>query len=165
MFNGGLVLCSMRLGVPFIAPRQLGVVGSLFGRQFWPSIGWRTRQSGAPPDMNSAWFLSFSGEADCWALGPLGAPDSTVRPGDRWLSTCVARWSRCRPLARALMAHRIVWWILATTPLTILESREFAVEPVCAPDSPVHRRLVQVWLDLATLLQSNLIWLDKVPST
>jgi hypothetical protein len=58
------VFCSMRLGVPFIAPRQLGAVGSPFGRQFLPSIGWRTGHSGAPPDMNSAQFLSFSGEVD-----------------------------------------------------------------------------------------------------
>jgi hypothetical protein len=43
----------MRLGVPFIAPRQLGAVGIPFGRQFLPSVGWRTGQSGAPPDMNS----------------------------------------------------------------------------------------------------------------
>jgi hypothetical protein len=43
----------MHLGVPFIAPRQLGVVGIPFRRQFLPSIGWRTGQSGAPPDMNS----------------------------------------------------------------------------------------------------------------
>jgi hypothetical protein len=58
------MFCSMRLGVPFIAPRQLGAVGSPFGRHFLPSVGWRTRQSGAPPNMNSARFLSFSGEAD-----------------------------------------------------------------------------------------------------
>jgi hypothetical protein len=64
MFNGGLVLCSIRLGVPFIALRQLGAVGILFGRLFLPSVGWRTGQSGAPLDMNSAWFLSFSSEAD-----------------------------------------------------------------------------------------------------
>jgi hypothetical protein len=43
----------MRLGVPFIAPRQLGAVGDPFGRQFLPSVGWRTGQSGAPPDINS----------------------------------------------------------------------------------------------------------------
>jgi hypothetical protein len=92
MFNGGLVFCSMRLGVPFIAPRQLGAVGSLFGRQFLPSVGWRTGQFGAPPDINSARFLSFFGEDDRWALGSLGAPDivrctsdSPVRPSDRWL--------------------------------------------------------------------------------
>jgi hypothetical protein len=64
MFNGGLVYYSMCLGVPFIAPRQLGAVESPFGRQFLPSVGWRTGQSGAPPDMNSAQFLSFFGEAD-----------------------------------------------------------------------------------------------------
>jgi hypothetical protein len=41
---------SMRLGVSFIAPRQLGAVGGQQGRQFLPSVGWRTGQSGAPPD-------------------------------------------------------------------------------------------------------------------
>jgi hypothetical protein len=41
---------SMRLGVPFIAPRQLGAVGGNFGRQLLPSVRWRTGQSGAPPD-------------------------------------------------------------------------------------------------------------------
>jgi hypothetical protein len=40
----------MRLGVPFIAPRQLGAVGGILGRQILPSVGWRTGQSGAPPD-------------------------------------------------------------------------------------------------------------------
>jgi hypothetical protein len=64
MFNGGLVYCSMRLGIPFIAPRQLGAARAPFGRQFLPSIRWRTGQSGAPPDMNSARFLSFFDEAD-----------------------------------------------------------------------------------------------------
>jgi hypothetical protein len=56
-----LVCSSMRLGVPFIAPRQLGAVGSNPGRQFLPSVGWRTRQSGAPPDRH----YSQSG-ADCF---------------------------------------------------------------------------------------------------
>jgi hypothetical protein len=41
---------SMRLGVSFIAPRQLGAVGGQQGRQFLRSVGWRTGQSGAPPD-------------------------------------------------------------------------------------------------------------------
>jgi hypothetical protein len=49
---------------PFIAPSQLGAVGSPFGRQFLPSVHWRTGQSGAPPDMNSARFVSFFGEAE-----------------------------------------------------------------------------------------------------
>jgi hypothetical protein len=42
-----LVSSSMRLGVPFIAPRQLGAVESIPGRQFFPSVDWRTGQSGA----------------------------------------------------------------------------------------------------------------------
>jgi hypothetical protein len=46
---------SMRLGVPFIAPRQLGAVGGNLGRQFLPSVGWRTGQSGAPPDIHCSW--------------------------------------------------------------------------------------------------------------
>ena len=41
---------SMRRGVPFIAPRQLGAVRSQQGKQFLPSVGWRTGQFGAPPD-------------------------------------------------------------------------------------------------------------------
>jgi hypothetical protein len=41
---------SMCLGVPFIAPRQLGAVGDNHGRLILPSVGWRTGQSGAPLD-------------------------------------------------------------------------------------------------------------------
>jgi hypothetical protein len=41
---------SMRLGVPFIAPRQLGAVGGQQGRPKFPFVGWCTGQSGAPPD-------------------------------------------------------------------------------------------------------------------
>jgi hypothetical protein len=47
-----LGISSMRLGVPFIAPRQLGAVGGIPGRQFLPSVGWRTGQSSAPPDIH-----------------------------------------------------------------------------------------------------------------
>jgi hypothetical protein len=41
---------SMRLGVPFIALKQLGAVEDQHGRLFLPSVEWRTGQSGAPPD-------------------------------------------------------------------------------------------------------------------
>jgi hypothetical protein len=41
---------SMRLGVPFIASKQLGAVGGILGRPKLPSVGWRTGQSGVPPD-------------------------------------------------------------------------------------------------------------------
>jgi malate/lactate dehydrogenase len=61
MFKVCLVYSSMRLGVPFIAPRQLGAVESNPGRQFLPSVAWRTGQSGVPPDRH----CSVSG-ADCF---------------------------------------------------------------------------------------------------
>jgi hypothetical protein len=48
---------SMRLGVPFIAPRQLGVVGDILGRNFLRFVAGRTGQSGAPPDN----YCSLSG--------------------------------------------------------------------------------------------------------
>jgi hypothetical protein len=114
----------MRLGVPFIAQRQLGAVESNPGRQFLPSVAWRTRQSGAPPDTVRCRFLSFCGVADHWRLGAVGAldtvrctPDSPVPPPDRWLShvsradRAADRWPG-RPLA-----HRTVR---------------------CTPDSPVN---------------------------
>ena len=42
MFIVSLVVSSMRLGVPFIAPRQLGAIGGQLGRPNLPSIGWCT---------------------------------------------------------------------------------------------------------------------------
>jgi hypothetical protein len=52
MLRECLVYCSMRLEVPFIAPRQLGAVRDQLGRHFLPSVGWCTGQSGAPPDIH-----------------------------------------------------------------------------------------------------------------
>jgi hypothetical protein len=73
---------SMRLGVPFIAPKQLGAVGSQQGRQFLPSVGWCTGQSGAPPDSH----CSMSGAN----LLPKLAQPTVATPG--WL---VHRIVRC----------------------------------------------------------------------
>jgi hypothetical protein len=42
MFLVSLGSSSMRLGVLFIAPRQLGAVGDQQGRPFLPFVGWRT---------------------------------------------------------------------------------------------------------------------------
>jgi hypothetical protein len=61
MFRVCLVCSSMRLGVPFIAPRQLGAVESNPGRQFLPSVGWRTGQSGVPLDRHC-----LVSDADCF---------------------------------------------------------------------------------------------------
>jgi hypothetical protein len=84
------VCYSMRLGVPFIAPRQLGAVGDQHGRLSLPSFEWRTGQSGAPPDshcsISGARFPSKSGTVDRCSSGSVGAPDSPVHPADRWSS-------------------------------------------------------------------------------
>jgi hypothetical protein len=105
----------MRLGVPFIAPRQLGVVESIPGRQFLPSVAWRTGQSCAPPDTVRCGFLSFFGEADRWRFRAVGAsdtvwctPDSLVPPSDRlFCHASRADYAVDRWLGR-LMAHRTV---------------------------------------------------------
>jgi hypothetical protein len=111
----------MCLGVPFIALRQLGAVGVPFGRQFLPFVGWRTGQSGAPPDMNSPCpvpdLLPYLAKSTVEPSAPLAhrivrrdqvtVGSGHVSPVDR----AVDRWPRV-PLA-----HRTVW---------------------CTPDSPVN---------------------------
>jgi hypothetical protein len=117
MLKECLVYSSMRLGVPFIAPRQLGAVECIPGRQFLPSVAWRTGQSGAD-------FLPYLAKPTVGSLGAVGAPDtvrctpdSPVPPSDRWLGhmsrvdRAADRWPG-RPLA-----HRTVR---------------------CTPDSPVN---------------------------
>jgi hypothetical protein len=95
MLRECLVYSSMRLWVPFIAPRQLGAVESISRRQFLPSVAWRTRQSGAPPDIVRCGSPSLFGEADRWHLGAVGAPDTVRCP--------------IRPLALATRRARIPW--------------------------------------------------------
>jgi hypothetical protein len=50
MLSECLDVSSMHLGVPFIAPMQLGAVGGQQGRPKLPSVRWCTGQSGALPD-------------------------------------------------------------------------------------------------------------------
>jgi hypothetical protein len=73
---------SMRLGVPFIALRQLGAVGGQQRRPKFPSVGWCTGQYGAPPDnhcsMSGADLLSNLAQPTVATPGWFGAPD-TVR--------------------------------------------------------------------------------------
>jgi hypothetical protein len=75
----------MRLGDPFIAPRQLGAVESNLGRLILPSVDWRTGQSGAR-------FPSINGVVDRWQpesrwrTGHVRCtPNSPVPPSSRWL--------------------------------------------------------------------------------
>ena len=107
----------MRLGVPFIAPRQLGAVENKSGRPSLPSVVGRTGQSGARfPSLNSAADRCRCGSR--WRTGHVRCtPDSPVPPSDRWLGhvsradRAADRWPG-RPLA-----HRTVR---------------------CTPDSPVN---------------------------
>jgi hypothetical protein len=82
MLNECLGVSSMRLGVPFIAPRQLRAVGDQHGRLSLPFVEWRTGQSGAPPDRScrrsDARSPSKFGISDRCSSGLTGAPD-TVR--------------------------------------------------------------------------------------
>ena len=154
----------MRLGVPFIAPRQLGAVESNLGRLILPSVDWRTGQSGAHRTLSGARFLSLNGAADRWQpesrwrTGHVWCtPDSPVPSSSRWLghvsrADCAAdRWP-CRPLA-----HRTVR-CTPDSPVNFsrtspVNSREQPVRPrqPGAPDTvrcttghcPVHHRTVR----------------------
>jgi hypothetical protein len=83
----------MRLGVPFIAPRQLGAVEFIPGRQFLPSVAWRTGQSGAD-------LLPYLAKPTVGALGPLAHRTLSGAPFRPLARPRVSRGSRGRPLAR-----------------------------------------------------------------
>jgi hypothetical protein len=106
---------SMRLGVPFIAPRQLGAVGGILGRQYLPSVGWCTGQSGAPPDRH----CSVSGD-DCFP--------NLAQPTVEELEPLAHRTVRCTP--DSPVPHQTVG------PVT--RHARIARPTVGSPDSPVN---------------------------
>jgi hypothetical protein len=121
MIKECLCVSSMRLGVPFIAPRQLGAVGGNQGRQFLPSVGRRTGQSGVPPDRH---YL-VSG-ADCFPK--MAQP--TVED--------------LEPLAHRTLSG--VHWTVRCPYLTVgsaTRHARIARPTVGSPDSPVHHRTVR----------------------
>jgi hypothetical protein len=115
MFREFLVYCSMRLGVPSIAPRLLGAVGDQLGRQILPSVEWCT--TGQLQYMFGARFPSISDAVDRWSSGPVGAPD-TVRCDHPTVGSAM-----CRPL----------------TP----RRRPLVAGAYDSPHSPVHHRTVR----------------------
>jgi hypothetical protein len=170
MLRECLVLCSMRLGVLFIAPRQLGVVGDSFGRQFLPSVGWRTGQFGAPPDMNSPYpvpdllpflvkptvapsvFLAHRIVRCDQVTAGLGHVSPVDPAADRW--------------PRAPLAHWTVRWFLAEAPLANFRERQVRHQASLGTGHcPLHTRQFgapQVGACLAELMPnfSNLISFD-----
>jgi hypothetical protein len=114
MFRVCLVFSSMRLGVPFIAPRQLGAVESNPERQFLPYVGWHTGQSGVPPDRHCT-----ASDADCFP--------KLAQPTVEDLEPLAHRTVRCphQTVGAATRYTRIAW------------------PTVGSPDSPVHHRTVR----------------------
>jgi hypothetical protein len=161
MFLVSLGYSSMHLGVPFIAPRQLGAVEGQKGRPSLPSVGWRTGQSGAPPDSH----CRRSG-AD---LLPILVQMTVASPGQlahRTLS-CAHRTVRC-PLPTVGAGHALPAdcaadhcagdrWLtgqfgappdspvnFSRTPLNFSRERPFHRSPAWRTGHcPVHHRTVQ----------------------
>jgi hypothetical protein len=108
MLRECLGLCSMRIGVPFIDPRQLGAIGDQLGRQILPSVEWCTEQSGAPPDMNSTCpvldFLPYRAQPTIGPLGPLA--HRTVRCDHSTVGS-----TTCRPLIAQMIVGRGCLWL------------------------------------------------------
>ena len=120
MFLISLVCSFMRLGVPFIAPRQLGTVGGQLGRPNLPSVGWCTGQFGAPPDSHCSCPVRD-------LLPYLAHP--TVGP-----------WGRLAHRTLSGVPNRPLLW--ATRRPRIARST-VALANVGSPDSPVHHRIVR----------------------
>jgi hypothetical protein len=113
-------------------------------------------------------------------LGPLvvehiGLSGGAFRPlAQQTWPPCGHRWMR--PLVRGRvacrLAHRTVWWILASMPGSFSESVLYGHRPgrfdqmtSQAPDYPLHTRLSQSWSFWAKLLSSFLDRFEKFPST
>jgi hypothetical protein len=71
MLSECLGYSSICLGVPFIAPRQLGAIGDNLGRPILPSVVWCIGQSGAPLDSYcSCLVLDFFPYGEQPTIGP-----------------------------------------------------------------------------------------------
>jgi hypothetical protein len=137
---------SMRLGVPFIAPRQLGAVESNSGRQFLPSVASRTTRHCPVRISFLIWRSRPLAPGSRWRTehcpvhtGQSGAPSRPLaRPR-------VLRKSRSRPLARPTVGSPDTVRCTPDSPVNysrmlLISSREQQVRlsQPGAPDSPVH---------------------------
>jgi hypothetical protein len=116
------VFSSMRLGVPFIAPRQLGAVESNSRRQYLPSVAWRTGQSGAD-------LFPYLAKPTVRVLEPLA--HRTLSGAHRTV------WCPFRPLALATRRARI------PRPTVGPADCWLTGQSGAPPDSPVHHRTVR----------------------
>jgi hypothetical protein len=115
MFSECLGVCSMRLGVPFIAPRLLGAVGDPIGRQFLPSVEWCTGQSGAPSDMNSSClvldFLPYRAQPTVGPPGPLAHRILSGAHRTVWCDQPTVGSATCHPLIVQMTVGRGRLWL------------------------------------------------------
>jgi hypothetical protein len=79
----------MRLGVPFIAPRELGSVRAPFGRPWLSSVCGCTRLLGAHQIVNSV-HAGRGRESPDWLIFCSGGTGLSGAPLDRWPPTDVA---------------------------------------------------------------------------
>jgi hypothetical protein len=117
---------SMRLGVPFIAPRKLGAVGGQLGRPNLHFVGWCTGQSGAPPDS----------PCSCPVRDhlPNQAHPTVATPGPLVHRTLSGAHRTVRAPRRPLELPRVA---------RRLRGRPLALATVGSPDSPVHHWTVR----------------------
>jgi hypothetical protein len=156
----------MCLGVPFIASRQLGAVENNQGRQFLPSVAWRTGQFGAPPDTVRCGFPSLFGEADRWQpwsrwhtghcsvhTGQSGAPSRPLaRPR-------LSRRSRSRPLARPTVGSPDSPVNYSRTPLIYSRERQVRLSQPGTPDT------VRCTTRQSGAPRQSWLWLNKAISS
>jgi hypothetical protein len=118
----------MRLGVPFIAPRQLGAVEDHLGRQTLPSVEWCTGQSGAPPDNYcSCPVLDFFPYGEQPTAGPRD------RLAHRTLSGAHRTVQCAQPIVGATMCRAKIAW-----PTVGAGDRWLTGQSGAPPDSPVN---------------------------
>jgi hypothetical protein len=128
MFLVSLVFSSMRLGVPFIAPRQLGAVGGQLGRPNLPSVGWCTGQSGAPPDSHcSCTVRDRLPNQVHLTVGPRGRLAHRTLSGAHWTVRCA------QPTVGATTCR-----VLITRPTVGADDRWLTGQSGAPPDSPVN---------------------------
>jgi hypothetical protein len=141
MFNWCLVWSSMRLRVPFIAPRELRAVGVPFGRPCLPSVRGCTGLSGAHRTVNSA-RIGRDQESPDWLVSASRGTGLSGAPLDRWPGADVAA-SRCTagtPDCPAPHADRLVNCIRHR-----LKTPRVASWPNRAPDCPMPIGLSGGW--------------------
>jgi hypothetical protein len=143
------LVSSMRIGVPFIAPRQLGAVESIPGRQFLPSVDWRTGQSGAN-------FFPVLAQPTVGVLEPLA---HRTLSGAHWTVRCplqtVSPATRHARIARPTVGSPVSPVNFSRTPPTNSRERPFHQSQPAPPD------IVRCTTGQSGAPRLNCLWLNK----